>query len=128
MAQSRGKSGGMGARSRRPAGAEPATDAGRTAPYLLPADLDRALRHLDNAELDRLRGAVAAESRRRGRPDGKTSEPRTRRRPAPVTPGQERLVLAAFESGLKPAAIAREFRLSRAQVESVVAAAKPGRR
>ena len=45
-----------------------------------------------------------------------------------MTPGQERLVLAAFESGLKPAAIAREFRLSRAQVESVVGAAKPGRR
>ena len=52
----------------------------------------------------------------------------TGRRPAPVTPGQERLVLAAFESGLKPAAIAREFRLSRAQVVSVVAAAKPSRR
>ncbi len=50
------------------------------------------------------------------------------RRPAPVTPGQERLVLAAFESGLKPAAIAREYRLSRAHVGSVVAAAKPGRR
>ena len=45
-----------------------------------------------------------------------------------MTPGQERLVLAAFESGLKPAAIAREFRLSRAQVEAVLAAAKPGRR
>ena len=45
-----------------------------------------------------------------------------------VTPGQERLVLAAFQSGLKLAAIAREFRLSRDQVESVIAAAKPGRR
>ena len=97
-------------------------------PYLLPADLDRALRHLDDAQLDRLRVAVAAEARRRGRPDGKTSEPGARRRPAPVTPGQERLVLAAFEAGLKPAAIAREFRLARVQVESVVAAAKPSRR
>ena len=95
-------------------------------PHALPAGLAGALRHLDDAQLDRLRDAVAAESRRRGRPDGKTSEPGTRRRPAPVTPGQERLVLAAFESGLKPAAIAREFRLSRAQVESVVAVAKPG--
>ena len=47
---------------------------------------------------------------------------------APMTPGQERLVLAAFQSGLKPAAIAREFRLSRDQVESVIAAAKPERR
>ena len=93
-----------------------------------PPILAGALRHLDDGQLDRLRDAVAAESRRRGRPDGKTSGRGTGRRPAPVTPGQERLVLAAFESGLKPAAIAREFRLSRAQVESVVAAAKPGRR
>ena len=103
-------------------------DAARTVPHALPADLDRALRHLDDAQPDRLRDAVAAEARRRGRTDGKTSERRTRRRPAQVTPGQERLVLAAFQSGLKPAAIAREFRLSRDQVESVIAAAKPDRR
>ena len=45
-----------------------------------------------------------------------------------MTPGQERLILAAFEAGLKPAAIAREFRLSRAQVDGVVAAAKQRRR
>ena len=123
MAQSGGKS------SRRRSGSgKRATDAGRVVPHLLPADLAGALRHLDDAELERLREAVAAEARRRGRQDGKTAEPRTRRRPATVTPGQERLVLAAFESGLKPSAIAREFRLSRAQVESVVAAAKPGRR
>ena len=123
MAQSGGRSG------RARGGSENrATGAGRTVPHALPADLDRALRHLDDAEFDRLRDAVAEEARRRGRPDGKTSEPRTRRRQAPVTPGQERLVLAALQSGLKPAAIAREFRLSRAQVESVVASAKPGRR
>ena len=93
-----------------------------------PADLDGALRHLDDAQLDRLRDAVAAEVRRRGRPDGKTPEQGTRQRPGPVIPGQKRLVLAAFESGLKPAAIAREFHLSRAKVEAVVAAAKADRR
>ena len=97
-------------------------------PHALPADLDRALRHLDDAQLDRLRDAVVAESSLRGRPDGKTSGRGTVRRPASVTPGQERLVLAAFESGLKPAAIAREFRLSRAQVEAVVTVKKPVRR
>ena len=97
-------------------------------PHALPADLAGALHHLDDTQLDRLRNAVAAEARRRGRADGKTSERGKGRRPAPVTPGQERLVLAAFESGLKPAAIAREFRLSRAQVESVIDAAKPSRR
>ena len=90
--------------------------------HALLADLDSALCHLDDAQPDRVREAVAAEIRRRGRADGKTPERGTRRRPAPVTPGQKRLVLAAFESGLKPAAIAREFPLSRAQVEAVVAA------
>ena len=123
MARSEGKSG--------QSGGDPGkcvTHAARTVPQALPADLERALRHLDDAQLDRFRDAVAAEARRRGRPDGKTSERRTRRRLALVTPGQERLVLAAFESGVKPAVIAREFRLSRDQVESVIAAVKPGRR
>ena len=45
-----------------------------------------------------------------------------------MTQGQEKLILAAFEAGLKPAAIAREFRLSRAQVDGVLAGAGHGRR
>ena len=128
MAQSGARLGREQDRSGTRATAGPTAGAGRTVPYALPADLDRALRHLDDAQLDRLRDAVAAEARRRGRPDGRTPERETRRRPAPMTPGQERLVLAALATGLKPEAIAREFRLSRAQVEAVIAAAKPGRR
>ena len=100
----------------RPGSARPGSAAGR------------ALRHLDDGQLERLRDAVATEVRRRSRPDGKTPDRQTHRRPAQVTPGQERLVLAAFASGLKPATTTREFRLSRAEVESVVVAAKPGRR
>ena len=69
MAQSGGKSGrargGLGKR---------AADSGWTVPHALPADLAGALRHLDDAQLDRLRDAVAAETRRRDRPDGKTSQ------------------------------------------------------
>ena len=94
MAQSGGRSG----RARGGSGKR-ATDAGRTVPHTLPADLAGALRHLDDAQLDRLRNAVTAETRRRGRRDGKTSERGAGRRPIPVTPGQERSVLAAFESG-----------------------------
>ena len=92
----------------------------------LPADLGRSLRYLDDAQLDRLLEAAGAEARRRGRLDGKTAGGGTRGKPAPVTPGQERLILAAFEAGLKPAAIAREFRLSRAQVDGVVAGVVAG--
>ena len=128
MARSGGQSGRARRRSGMRAVAGPTTDTGRTVLLALPAELGRALRHLDDGQLERLRDAVATEVRRRGRPDGRTPDRQTCRRPAPVTPGQERLVLAAFASGLKPAAIAREFRLSVAQVESVVVAAKPGRR
>ena len=45
-----------------------------------------------------------------------------------MTPGPERLILAAVEATLKLAAIAREFQLSRAQVDGVVAASKQRRR
>ena len=102
---------------------------GRTAGTpLLPAELEHSLRYLDDAELDRLVDAATAEARRRGRQAGKTSGGKARGRPAPVTAGQEKLILAAFEAGLKPAAIAREFRLSRAQGDGVLAGAGHGRR
>ncbi len=94
----------------------------------LPANLGRSLRHLDDGDLDRLLEAVAAEARRRGRTDGKTTGARARGKAAPVTAGQEKLILAASEAGLTPAAIAREFRLSRAQVDGVLAGARQGRR
>ena len=45
-----------------------------------------------------------------------------------VTPGQERLILAAYEAGVKPAAIAREVRVSRPTVQHVIARAKRERR
>ena len=57
MPQSGRKRGGVDARSRRRAGAEPATVAGRAVPYLLPAELAGALRHLDDVQLDRLQDA-----------------------------------------------------------------------
>ena len=104
----------------------------------VPADLDRSLRLLDNDQLDRLASAVAEEARRRGHiaagepavSERKAKKPGSARqakaRPArassapSITPGQERMILAAFEAGLKPAAIAREFRLTQATVQQVV--------
>ena len=112
----------------RDGGKKPGGHGRKTGRPMLPADLERSLRHLDDAELDRLVAAATAEARRRGRQAGKTSGGKARGRPAPVTTGQEKLILAAFEAGLKPAAIAREFRLSRAQVDGVLAGAGHGRR
>ena len=118
----------------------------KTPGHALPADLGRSLRLLDDDALDRLVRAAIQEARRRGRDvpqgaveDNRPSEPtgpakgRSKTTAAPdragaVTPGQERLVLAAHEAGLAPAAIAREFRLSRAAVQQVIAAARGGRR
>ena len=126
-ARSGGRSGKRGG-SRPGDGASEGAGAHRPVALALPADLERSLRHLDDADLDRLVEAATAEARRRGRQAGKTSQGRARGRPAPVTPGQEKLILAALEAGLKPAAIAREFRLSRAQVDGVLAGAGQGRR
>ena len=120
-----------------------AADAPERPGYALPSDLEGSLRHLDDGELDRLLRAVAGEARRRGRPVAGESTPpaapgsekpaassakgRTKKRPLPVPPGQARLVRAAHEAGVKPAAIARELRLSRAQVEQVIGAPRRGR-
>ena len=108
--------------------------AGRTR-YALPSDLPGSLRHLDDAQLDGLLRAVVEEARRRGRPTGGEHAPplasgsvkpapaaggRAKRQPLPLAPGRARLVRAAFEAGVKPAAIARQLRVSRAQVEQVL--------
>ena len=104
-----------------PAGAERVGGGSeRAASLALPADLGSAVRNLDDDSLDRLVKAAVAEARRRSReiPGAK----QTTRQPAAVTPGQERMILAAFDAGLKPAAIAREFRLSRDRVNAVITA------
>ena len=106
--------------------------------YVLPSDLSGSLRHLDDGQLDRLLRAVAKEARRHGRPvdGGGTSPPppapnkatgsrsaagaRAKKRALPIAPGQAKVIRAAFEAGVKPAAIARQFRVSRAQVEQIV--------
>ena len=117
----------------------PGADApGGTPRLALPAGLARSLRYLDDGQLDELMRAVSAEARRRGwqsdavgpdgakKPGGRMPRSRTGtgKRSAPLTVGQENLIRAASEAGLGAAAIAREFRLSRAQVESVIRAAR----
>ena len=122
--------GGAGRRGGSRSGAGASEGGGGAAPGMLalPANLDRSLRHLDDRDLNRLLEAATAEARRRGLPAGRAAAGKARGKPAPVTTGQETLILTAFKAGLKPAAIAREFRLSRAQVEDVLAGAgKRGR-
>ena len=112
--------------------------------YALPSDLSASLGHLDDGQFDRLLQAVMEEARHRGRPvagehtpspasgsatlpgpvsasGGRAKKKRTR----PLAPGQARLTRAAFEAGVKPAAIARQLRVSRAQVEEIVCPRTP---
>ena len=113
----------------------------KTPGLALPADLGRSLSLLEDAQLDRLAAAVADEVRRRGSnaPDSPSVADRPARRTpakteparpkaadgaAAATPGQERLIRAAFEAGLRPAAIAKEFRVSRSTVQRVITAAQ----
>ena len=127
-------------------GDSPGSGAPRTAKrsrYALPSDLPGSLRHLDDAQIDGLLRAVVDEARRRGRPvsgervpspaSGPEKPPpatsgKSKRRPLLLAPGQARLVRAAFEAGVKPAAIARQLHLSRAQVEQVLGGRKRGER
>ena len=117
----------------------PAGPGGVGAPrYALPTDLAGSLRHLDDGQLEQLLRAVTKEARRRGRPPGDEAPPAPRSgsnetqgrtapagkvmrgRRSPLPPGQEKVIRAAFEAGVKPGTIARQFRVSRAQVEQIV--------
>ena len=101
--------------------------------YGLPSDLSGSLRHLDERQLDRLHRAVVGEVRRRGRltddeqpsppPPGSGKAPgggKARKRGLPIAPGQAKVIRAAFEAGVKPGTIARQFRVSRAQVDRII--------
>ena len=113
--------------------------------YVLPSDLAGSLRHIDDGQLDRLLRAAIEEARRRGSPvDGRETTPLpaasgkapwsgratktgAKKRTLPIAPSQEKVIRAAFEAGVKPATIARQFRVSRAQVEQIVGRQKRGR-
>jgi hypothetical protein len=108
----------------------------------LPGDLSGSLKYLDDAQLQRLREAVTVETNRRnqGAPKNKTataaatgtsSEAQSARfgdkklRGVDEIPeGKANLIRASFRAGIKPAAIARTFRISRSLVSRVLSSAE----
>jgi hypothetical protein len=101
------------------------TVAEATLPYVLPKDLPKALRQLQDQDLDRLLSAVLAEQKRRGR---KFSEPNENFRKQRVEPpavtlpsGKLNAVRAAFKAGVKPSQIARQFGIFQADVRKALA-------
>ena len=105
----------------------------------LPSDLSTSLRYVDDAELERLRVALAAEINRRDQgastrhADERLALPRPPIRKTSSTveelpEGKANLIRASFNAGLKPATIARTFHVSRSLVHRVIKSAdKPGR-
>jgi hypothetical protein len=102
------------------------------ASFLLPSNLDAGLRALDDEALLRLRDAVEREARRRFPPPAAPAPEVPQKSDAPPRPtkaasepgiaiGKANMIRAAFKAGLKPAAIARQFRISPALVRSVLA-------
>lgn len=97
---------------------------------MLPADLSTSLKYLDNADLRRLRAAVAAEIDRRAQDVTESDASRPVSPPAAIRDkvstvdelpeGKANLIRASFSAGLKPAAIARTFHVPQSLVDRVI--------
>src|SRR4051794_27425949 len=114
-------------------------DAPSTPRVTLPSDLPGSLKYLDDAQLQKLLQAVTIEiDRRRGTcnndpataaPTGTSSQVqtaafrnKTTREMDEIPEGRANLIRASFRAGMKPAAIARTFRISRSLVNRVLSA------
>ena len=97
---------------------------------MLPSDLSTSLKHLDNADLQKLRAAVTAEIDRRAQ-DVAKRDASTEVFPSAATrktvstneeppEAKANLIRASFTAGLKPAAIARTFHISLSLVSRVI--------
>jgi hypothetical protein len=104
--------------------------------YLLPQDLVGALKRLNDSEIASLLAAVTAEARRRNRlpPIGmmEKASPAHRNqgvavdRTNPLTASKVNAVRSAFNAGVKPSTIARQFGISQSDVRRALA--EDGRR
>ena len=96
----------------------------KSSQYVLPNDLQAAIEYLDDQELHRLFSAVTAERERRGSkptPHRKTLRELPTKNAVSLTSGKSNAVKAAFEAGVPPAKIAREFGISQADLRKVIA-------
>ena len=59
---------------------------------------------------------------------GSAKDSKAKERSVSLPLGQQRIIQAAFDAGVKPAAIARQFRLSRAQVDRIIGAVQQSAR
>ena len=98
------------------------TEIASTSRYVLPNDLDEAIRYLDDQQLDRLVSAALEERTRRKKPFVHDKGQRNAEAVSPPLPlGKLNAVRAAFKAGVTPARIAREFGISRSDVQRALA-------
>lgn len=99
---------------------------------LLPHDLDVALKYLTDGELAALAKAVEQEKLRRSPgPADKIPVAQKRSQQKPITPtvegltqSQVNLIRSSVKAGVKPAALSRQFGLSRDQITAALKSAK----
>jgi hypothetical protein len=93
--------------------------------YSLPTNLPSALSHLDDDQLDHLLAAVLAEQQRRGKKlpvsEKISRQQRIKEAPLSLPLGKLNAVRAAFNAGVTPSRIARQFRISKSDVRKALA-------
>ena len=121
---------------KRPSGTSgvPSTASPTSAAVTLPSDLAASLRYLDNAQLQRLLEAVSLELN--SRDQGASQKETVAATPSPrstalrnqritgieeIPQAKANLIRASFQAGLKPAAIARTFRVPQSLVNRILA-------
>jgi hypothetical protein len=87
----------------------------------LPKNLLSAIRYLDDDQLDRLLAAVLAEQRRRGKKVPLSDKSPCKPLVKVVAPLKLNAIRAAFKAGFTPSRIARQFRISQADVKKALA-------
>jgi hypothetical protein len=101
------------------------TAAASSQSYSLPKNLSSALGYLDDDQLDRLLAAVLAEQRRRGKKvpvsDKSPRKALVKVVANPLPQGKLNAIRAAFKAGFTPSRIARQFRISQADVKRALA-------
>jgi hypothetical protein len=97
--------------------------------YVLPKDLPNAIKQLSDKELDELSAAVSVEQQRRGKtpPSNENAKKlRVQEVSVPLTVGKTNAIRAAFKAGLKPSQIARQFKVSQADIRKALTDTKSG--
>lgn len=94
---------------------------------ILPQNLAVSLQHLSEQDLLRLSEAVRAEQQRRGLVEQKQQGRETgKNNPDPIlsqlTRSQISLICSSIQAGVKPAALSRQFGLTRAQIKAALKA------